>query len=203
MEKRVLLAVGLSVAVLIGFNALFPPVKRPTAGGHERARHSRRSVGQRAPRHPQLLRTSSAGARRQPRAVGAGSARCPDARRRHRRTPDRRRERGRPGDVLDTRRSAHQLAAEALCGEWRTTGSDSARMRPRDRRNRSRWSPTTRRVNDALGQALFKPSAESLDATSAPATLTLEYPRRQRPVGDARNSRSRRRSRTKSSSRRT
>ena len=30
MEKRVLLAVGLSVAVLIGFNILFPPVKRPT-----------------------------------------------------------------------------------------------------------------------------------------------------------------------------
>ena len=30
-------------------------------------------------------------------------------------------------------------------------------------------------VNDALGQALFKPSAASLDATGAPATLTLEF----------------------------
>ena len=76
MEKRVLLAVGLSVVVLIGFNVLFPPVKRPPPA----ATSAPGAAG--AP--PATSPSAPAAARRRARA-------SPPARRRHRPRPRRRR----------------------------------------------------------------------------------------------------------------
>ncbi len=174
MEKRVLLAVGLSVAVLIGFNVLFPPVKRPpptatsapgaaaapptaspstAAGAADVERGSTPATATpAAPAAPAAQTLVGDTAERQI-VVENGAVRATFSTR---------------GGVLTSWRVKHYAEnGEPL--ELIPTTAPAGSPKP--------FTLVTddKAVNDALGQALFKPSAASLDATGAPATLTLEF----------------------------
>jgi YidC/Oxa1 family membrane protein insertase len=174
MEKRVLLAVGLSVAVLIGFNALFPPVKPPspaTAGapGGSAAVPATGAPGTPAP--TELERTGS------PAALAPAAPAAPAAQ----------------TLVGDSAEHAIVVENDAVRATFSSRGGVLTSWRvkhyaengapldllpaaaPAGSQKPFTLLTDDQAVNASLAQALFKPSASSLDVTSAPATLTFEY----------------------------
>ena len=165
MEKRVFLAVILSVAVLIGFNALFmpKPPERPVATNA-------------AGTSPAAQPARPAGADEKP-AASTPEPRAPAAQTLVGDTEDRqvvvensavRATFSTRGGVLTSWRLknyAENGAPLDLIPEKAPAGS----VRP--------FTLVTddQAVDATLAQALFKPSATSLDATSSPVTLVLEY----------------------------
>jgi YidC/Oxa1 family membrane protein insertase len=167
MEKRVFLAVGLSVAVLLGFNLLFQPAKRPAPAATN------------APASAQPSQPGAAGTEVE-RAGGAPAAAAEPAA---------------PVQTLVGDTAEHQIVMEnaAVRATFSTRGGvlTSWRLKRYAENgaplelipsNVPAGSPRPftlitddQGVTATLAQALFKPGAQSLDATSAPATLTLEY----------------------------
>jgi YidC/Oxa1 family membrane protein insertase len=167
MEKRVFLAIGLSVAVLIGFSILNPPPKRPTpapttavapageaapaaAGGQEVERPQGTAPAAPAAPAAQTLVGDSA---EHEVVVENEAVRATFSTR---------------GGVLTSWRVKHYAENGApldLIPSAAPAGSQKPFTLITD----------DQAVNAVLSQALFKPSAQSLNATSAPAALTLEY----------------------------
>ena len=171
MEKRVLLAVGLSVAVLIGFNILNPPVKRPTPAA-----------------------TSAPGAAAgTPPAAGATAAPATEVERGVAPAPAAPAAPAAQTLVGDTVERQIVVENEAVRATFSTRGGVltswllkhyAEKGAPLELVPTSAPPGSTKPftlitddagVNAALAQALFKPSAASLDAKAAPATLTLEF----------------------------
>ena len=167
MEKRVFLAVVPVVHCPVWLSS---PVSAAEAARRQLRRQSR--AASRAARPPRRRR--SAGAGRQSVAGRTGRERSV-AGRRDRRAGNRRRERCRRAVFSTAGRRAHELAAEAL----RRESAQPLDLIPPARAGRiaeSVHAGVRRRggQRDAR-QALFKPSADSLTSTGAPATLTFEY----------------------------
>ena len=171
MEKRVLLAVALSFIVLYGFQAMYPPPKptpRPTP---------QTASPTAAPAATPAAGTtpSQAGATpsAQPSAVEAPSAQplVSDAAER---------------EIVvesDAVRAVFSTRG-AVITSWRLKRYNADNGTPLDlvpeRAPAGSLKPFSLTVDDAatttaLAQALFKPSAESLNTTTAPGTLTFEY----------------------------
>src|SRR5215203_2675823 len=166
MEKRVFLAVGLSVAVLLGWTVLFPPPKRPAPGAAAPQTTA-------APQNQQ----SGGSALERPAPVALPSPAAP------------------PAQTLVGDSTERQIVFEneAVRATFSTRGGvlTSWRLKhyaengapldlvpnkaPADAARPFTLLTDDQGVNASLAQALFKPSAEAVNATSAPATLTLEY----------------------------
>ena len=171
MEKRVLLAVGLSVAVLIGFNALFPPVKPPApaatgAPAGSAAAPAAAGTGTQPPTELERGASAAAAAAAAPAAqtlVGdSGEHEIVVENEAVRATFSSR------GGVLTSWRVKHYAengAALDLIPAAAPAGSQKPFTLITD----------DQAINASLSQALFKPSASSLDVRSAPAALTFEY----------------------------
>jgi YidC/Oxa1 family membrane protein insertase len=173
MEKRVLLAVGLSVAVLLGFNWFFPPVKRPTPAATSApggtAAPSTTSPSTPAPTDVERGSTPAAAAPAPP-ATPAAQTLVGDTAEREivfeneavRATFSTR------GGVLTSWRLKH-YAENGAPLELIPASAPAGSTKP--------FTLVTddQSVNGALAQALFKPSASSLDGTAAPAILTFEF----------------------------
>jgi YidC/Oxa1 family membrane protein insertase len=171
MEKRVLLAVGLSVAVLIGFNILFPPVKRPTPAATNSAGTTPGAPPAADAKTPAAAEVERSGA--PPAAAAAAPA----------------------AQTLVGDTAEHQIVVEneAVRATFSTRGGvltswllkhyaeNGAPLElvpanaPAGSTKPFTLITDDQGVNAALAQALFKPSAASLDAKAVPATLTLEY----------------------------
>jgi YidC/Oxa1 family membrane protein insertase len=173
MEKRVILAVGLSVAVLLGFNWLFPPVKRPTpaATSFPGTAAAPSATNPSTPAATEVERGSTpATAAPAPPATPAAQTLVGDTEAREivfeneavRATFSTR------GGVLTSWRLKH-YAENGAPLELIPANAPAASTKP--------FTLVTddQGVNGVLAEALFKPSATSLDATGAPATLTLEF----------------------------
>jgi len=170
MEKRVLLAVGLSVAVLIGFNILNPPVKRPTPAATS-------APGAAAGTAPAAGATAAATEVERSVAPAIPAPAAPAAQ----------------TLVGDTTERQIVVENEAVRATFSTRGgvltswllkNYAEKGAPLELVPASAPPGSTKPftlitddagVNAALAQALFKPSATSLDAKAAPATLTLEF----------------------------
>ena len=168
MEKRVFLAIGLSVAVLIGFNILNPPPKRPvpapptaTAAGGEAAPAA---AGSQELERPQGAAAAAAPAAptAQPLVGDSGEHEVVVENEAIRATFSTR------GGVLTSWRVKH-YAENGAPLDLIPSAAPAGSQKP--------FTVITedQAVNALLSQALFKPSAQSVNATSAPATLTLEY----------------------------
>jgi YidC/Oxa1 family membrane protein insertase len=167
MEKRVFLAIGLSVAVLIGFSVIFPPPKQPAPT----TQGAPAPGGQAAPAPaggPEVERSQS------PAPVAAVAPTTQPL----------------VGDSAE-----HQVVFEneAVRATFSTRGGVLTSWRvkhyaengapldlvpsavPAGSQKPFTLVTDDQAVNAVLSQALFKPSAQSIDATRAPATLTLEY----------------------------
>jgi YidC/Oxa1 family membrane protein insertase len=167
MEKRVFLAVTLSVAVLFGFNWMFPPPKRPVAVPPSAASQAQTSqppaaAPVEAP-SPAAAQPPGASAQDAQSLVGESAEREivveNDAVRATFSTRGavitswrlkRYAENGQPLDLVP-----HDIPA-GLARPFTLVTDDPG-------------------VSAALDKALFKPSADSLNATSAPGTLRFEY----------------------------
>jgi YidC/Oxa1 family membrane protein insertase len=171
MEKRVLLAVGLSVAVLIGFNVLFPPVKPPTPAPGD-------APGTAAsPQTPGAAAIPAASEVEKSGTPAAAAAPAPAAQTLVGDTAERqivvenaavRATFSTRGGVLTSWLLKH-YAENGAPLELVPTSAPPGSTKP--------FTLVTddKDVNGALAQALFKPSATSVDATGAPATLTMEF----------------------------
>ena len=181
MEKRVLLAVGLSVAVLLGFNVAVSAGQAADAGGHERTRH-----------------------RGAPSATSPSTPAATDVERGPRRQPPRRQRLQRP---LRRRSSAIPpngeivVENEAVRATFSTRGGVLTSWRLKHYAENGAplelipanapagsTKPFTlvtddQAVNAALAQALFKPSADVARCDRRSGDSDARIPRRQRPVG--------------------
>jgi YidC/Oxa1 family membrane protein insertase len=166
MEKRVFLAIGLSVVVLIGFNIFFPPPKQPVKPPSA----ATASAGQTAPG------AAPATELERPQAPAAAPA-APAA------------------ETLVGDSGEHLVVVEneAVRATFSTRGGVLTSWRVKHYAENGgpldlipaaappgSQKPFTlltddQQANASLAQALFKPSAQSLDVTNAPGTLTLEY----------------------------
>jgi len=171
MEKRVFLAVALSVAVLLGYNALFPPPKRPAPGPESPAAQNAQTATPPASAPVESATPASP-------ASASGAAPAPAAQ----------------SLVGETAEREIVVENEAVRATFSTKGAVLASWRlkryaengaPLDLVPSSQTAPKgsarpftlvtdDQSVNAALSGALFKPSADSINAAS-PATLRFEY----------------------------
>jgi YidC/Oxa1 family membrane protein insertase len=167
MEKRVFLAVGLSVAVLLAWTLVFPPPKRPDA-----------TTTTVPPTAAPTAKPAPGTELERPGAAPAATTPAPPA-----------------AQTLVGDAAEHQIVVEndavratfstrgGVLTSWRLkhyaeNGAPLELVPEKAPANASR--PFTlvtddQAVNATLAQALFKPSADTLNVTSAPATLTFEY----------------------------
>ena len=167
MEKRVLLAVGLSVAVLIGFNWFFSPIKRPTPAATSGSAAAPSATSPSTPAAAEVERETAPAAA--PAAPAAQTL---------------------VGDTVDRPIVVENAAVRAtfstrggVLTSWRlkhyARERRAAGARSRERAGRidetlhagHRRQGCERRARPGAVQA----ERRSLDATGAPATLTLEF----------------------------
>ena len=165
MEKRVFLAVALSVAVLFGYNALFPPPKRPAPATEAQANNA-------AGQAPAAV-ASPAAAPAAPAPASPPPAAAPPL-------------------VGDTAERAVVVENEHVRATFSTRGAvltswrlkhyneNGAPLELIPERAPAGPKPFTLLTEDAaldavLAQGLFKPSADSLETAGAPGTLVFEY----------------------------
>jgi YidC/Oxa1 family membrane protein insertase len=168
MEKRVFLAVTLSVAVLLGYNALFPPPKRPAANLATESPAAQSAPSTAAPA---------------PAPVEAGTPPAAEA------TPSADAPQSLVGETSEREIVVENDAVRAtfstkgaVLTSWRlkryAENGAPLDLVPHDAPAGSPKPFTLvtddKAANAALDTALFKPSADSVNASS-PATLTFEY----------------------------
>ena len=179
MEKRVLLAVGLSFVVLFGFNILFPPAKRPTPLPRAHLARPQARRRRQAPRHRrrQSVERSVAPAPAAPAAPAAQTLVGDTAERQIVVENDAVRAMfSTRGGVLTSWR-LKQYAENGAPLELVPASAPPGSPKP--------FTLVTDDpgVNAALAQALFKPSADIARRDGRPGHADVRVPRRQRPVG--------------------
>src|SRR5829696_7634233 len=166
MDKRVLLAVVLSFIVLYGYQAMFPPPKPATAASQGQGASSAQPAPD-VPAQPQPVEAAA------PAAPPSGSA-----------SPVVADEADREIVVENQSVRAIFTTRGGALKSWRLKKYQDASRQPLELIPHDAPGghprPFTLSVDDAavsatLAQALFRPSAASVNVESAPATLTFEY----------------------------
>jgi YidC/Oxa1 family membrane protein insertase len=173
MEKRVLLAFVLSVIVLYGFQAIFPPPKpqpAPGAPGQQPAAGAAQPAPTAPAPAPELEKRSPAAASPAP-AAPAAQPLVADARERDIvvENDSVRAVFSTKGAVLKSWQLKRYQADDNTAFELIPEGAPAGSARP------FTLTVDDEGVNGLLAQAFYKPSVEALTLTNSPGTLTFEY----------------------------